>query len=131
MKKNEGAGILFICSDDILLLQNDAGIWEIPGGKKNKGEKFLETAIRETVEEIGHCPKLKKIGYYIHETDKNKFKIYFGLVDSKFKCKISDEHIDWKWCPINNLPQPLHAKVTGAIKFLKKNQLTINNIDAI
>jgi 8-oxo-dGTP diphosphatase len=132
MKKNEGAGIIFIHDDKILLLQNDKGLWEIPGGKKNKGEKFLEAAIRETAEEIGYCPEFKKIGYYIHENNKNKFKIYFGLVDSKFECKISDEHIDWKWANIDKLPQQLlHVKVAGAIKFLNKNKLTFNNIDAV
>lgn len=130
MSKNKGAGIIFLHNDKVLLLKSSKNIWEIPGGRKESGENFLDAARRETLEEIGSCPSFKLIGKYIYENDKNKYKIYFGVVDKKFKCKISDEHEDWGWFNLKNLPQPLHVKVVGALKMLE-NFLVCNNIDSI
>lgn len=118
MKKNVGAGIIFLADKNILLLQNHKGIWEIPGGKKEPEEKLLDTARRETAEEIGSCPKFQKIGYFVSEKQNHKFKIYFGIVKTKFKCKLSHEHQDCGWFHIKNLPHKLHPKIVGAIKFL-------------
>lgn len=119
--KNVGSGIIFICKDKILLLKNNKNIWEIPGGRKDSGEKFIDTARRETTEEIGFCPEFKKIGYFMHEKTKYKFKIYFGIVKEEFNCNLSDEHNDYKWATINNLPQRLHNKILGALEFLKES----------
>ncbi len=131
MKKNKGSGILFVCGDKVLLLQNNKGIWEIPGGKKEPDENYLETAKRETWEEIGKCPTFLLIGKYLFLTKKNKFKIYIGLVKNKFTCLLSDEHERFEWFDVNDLPQPLHAKVAGALDMLKKHLSTCDNVDAI
>lgn len=118
--KNCGAGIIFICQNDILLLKKaDKDHWDIPGGKKDDDENYASAAKRETKEEIGGLPTFKKVGYYVHETKKNKFKIYFAKVEKKFKCKLSDEHSDWDWFEIKDIPQNLHPKVAGALDFLK------------
>ena len=117
--KNCGAGIIFICKDEILLLEKaNKQFWDIPGGKKKSSESYGDAAKRESEEEIGILPKYKKIGFYVHEGKNNKFKVYFAKVDKKFKCRLSDEHTDWKWFQINKLPQNLHIKVAGAIDFL-------------
>lgn len=124
MKKNVGAGIIFIAGNEILLLKNKKGLWEIPGGRRDHvEEKLIDVARRETAEEIGHSPTFQKIGYYVSEKPKHKFKIYYGLVKKKFNCSISDEHEDWKWFNIKNLPQNLHNKIIGAIKLLKKSDI--------
>lgn len=125
MKKNVGSGIIFISDRDILLVQNKKGSWEIPGGRRDADEKLLDTARRETMEELGKCPSFKKIGYYVSEKPKYKFKIFFGIVRDKFKCVLSDEHSDYKWYNIKNLPQNLHPKIVGAVKFLKKSLFSL------
>lgn len=118
--KNCGAGIVFIFNSQILLLKKkDKDVWDIPGGKKDEDESYTAAAKRETEEEIGILPKYKKIGYYLHETGKNKFKVYFAKVQKKIKCKLSEEHSDWDWFNIKELPPNLHPKVAGALDFLK------------
>lgn len=131
MKKNKGAGIIFICEKEVLLLQNNKGIWEIPGGKKEKYEKYLDAARRETSEECSRCPAFIMAGNYIFENLKNKYKIYFAKINKKFNCEISNEHSKFKWFDLKKLPQPLHVKVVEALDFLKANFLALDNIDAI
>jgi 8-oxo-dGTP diphosphatase len=129
--KNLGAGIFFISDNSVLLLKNKRGIWEIPGGKRDKGEKSLAAARRETAEECGKCPSFKLIGNYIFQNKRNKYKVFYVLIDKKFKCEISEEHSDYGWFDIKNLPQPLHKKVAGAFDFLKENYLSLNNVNAV
>jgi 8-oxo-dGTP pyrophosphatase MutT (NUDIX family) len=129
--KNKGSGILFVFQDSIFLLQNNKGIWEIPGGKKDAKESFLQAAQRETFEEVGICPKFNLIGKYIYENNKNKFKIFIGTIPAKFPVKISDEHIRGKWFNIKKLPQYLHKKILGAIDLIKNSFSTGDNINAI
>ncbi len=129
--KNKGSGILFFCKNNVFLLQNNKGIWEIPGGKRDRGESFLSTAQRETFEEIGKCPEFKLVGKYIYENGKNKFKIFIGHVDNKFTPKLSDEHMDAQWFNIKKLPQQLHKKILGAIDLLNNNISASDNINAV
>jgi 8-oxo-dGTP pyrophosphatase MutT (NUDIX family) len=131
MKKNKGAGILFVCDNEVLLLQNKKGIWEIPGGKKEKGEKYLDAARRETSEECSMSPAFLMVGNYTFENLKNKYKIYFAKINKKFNCKISNEHSNFKWFDLKKLPQPLHVKVIEALDFLKNNSLALDNINAV
>jgi 8-oxo-dGTP pyrophosphatase MutT (NUDIX family) len=97
----------------------DKNLWDIPGGRKEDDESFFNAAKREAEEEIGKYPKFKKIGQYIEETKKFKYKVYFCKVENTFSCMLSKEHDDWNWFEINKLPQNLHKKVDGAIVFLK------------
>lgn len=131
MKKNKGAGIIFLCDNQVLLLKNDKGIWEIPGGKRDKGEKYLDTARRETSEECSKCPAFTLFGNFVYENLKNKYKVYFAKINKKFNCQISDEHQDWGWFNIKKLPRPLHNKVIGALNFLNDNLLTLDNINSV
>lgn len=121
MIKNQGAGFLFYTSDSVLLLLKAKNLlWEIPGGKKKQNEKHIEAAKRETKEEIGKLPKHTRTGFQLIETDKHEFKIYFGKVLKKFSCKISDEHLKWKWIKIDKLKDyKLHPKVEKAVQFIK------------
>jgi 8-oxo-dGTP pyrophosphatase MutT (NUDIX family) len=129
--KNKGSGIIFIAGNKVLLLQNPKKIWEIPGGKKDKNEDYFSGAQRETAEELGKCPEFKLFGDFIHENKKNKFKIYFGKVKRPFVCRLSDEHLAYKWCDINDLPQLIHKKIAGALDFLQRNISAVNNINSI
>lgn len=117
--KNRGAGFLFMHGDKILLLKKTGkNLWDIPGGHKESKESFLDAAKRETIEEIGLLPDFTKLGFFLSESKKYKFKIYFAKVSNLFSCIISQEHESWDWFDINKLPHKLHKKIRGAIEFI-------------
>ncbi len=79
--------------------------WDFPKGHVEKGEKEMETAVREIKEETGlHDFKFIEgfkewIKYFFKNEDKTVFKIVtFYLVEAKNgKVKISFEHIGFEW----------------------------------
>jgi 8-oxo-dGTP pyrophosphatase MutT (NUDIX family) len=57
-----GAGILFSCEDEVLLLlrnsKHNDNTWGLPGGNVEEGDASLfETAKRESTEELGPLPE--------------------------------------------------------------------------
>lgn len=118
--QNQGAGFLFYTNDSVLLLLKAKNLlWEVPGGKKKPDEKYMQAAKRETKEEIGKLPKYAKTGFQLVETDKNRFKVFFAKVEKEFSCKISDEHLTWKWIDFKNIGNyKLHPKVKKAVQFI-------------
>lgn len=120
--KNQGAGFLFYTENEfLLLLKTKNKLWEVPGGKKKPNETHFNTAKRETKEEIGKLPKYVKTGFQLVETDKHSFKIYFAKVKKPFSCKISDEHLKWKWVKFNKFEEyKMHPKIYKAVQFLTK-----------
>lgn len=85
--------------------------WSLPGGRSEPNETYLETAIRETREEIGvdltdYPSKL----IYIHKTDWpfTVYKTFAFQVKNQFEPKLDWETVDYKWCSLDNLPTPMH-----------------------
>jgi len=118
-----GAGVMFICGSDTLILKRVlsphdkwGGTWNFPGGKTEEGEDHYTTALRETYEELGGDEERQLIGsgvpYQIYdEIYCSGYTLYLAEVDVKFTPTINDEHIDWKWVPISDvLRYPLHPK---------------------
>lgn len=92
--------------------------WGLPGGRGSYSEKYIETAIRETKEEIGFdltdCPA-KLI--YIHKTDwpLTVYKTFAFQVEKQFKPILDWESADYKWCPLDQLPEPMHWGVEAML----------------
>jgi len=98
-----GSSIIFTDGKSMLLLKrsDDSGnpkTWGLPGGHWESGESAIETARRESMEEIG-CVKGKKIG---KSKDKD-WTTYYFKVKSLFTCKLNSEHTAWKWVKIQDL----------------------------
>lgn len=95
-------------------------IWTYPGGRGKVGETLIETLKREVLEEIGvsEITPTRILGQ--KEGVKNGDRVYF------VECEISDEpklmepdkFIEWKWFPINELPENLIDKKD--VEFLKR-----------
>lgn len=85
-------GLFFNEQGKLLMIQEDNGLWEIPGGRIQKGEQFLETLQRECQEEMGlDCTILDKEPFIVYPTIDLEgrprimvyFKIKFDSVDFK------------------------------------------------
>jgi ADP-ribose pyrophosphatase YjhB (NUDIX family) len=74
------------------------GLWNLPAGHVDKGEKIREAAVRETKEETGYDVHLIKEVAVLHEEATNAVKHIFSanIVDGKISFK-TDEIIDVKW----------------------------------
>ena len=114
-----GAGIVFYDGERILLVKKPNKKWGFIGGKPIEEETPLETAIRETKEEIGtiHGKKRKELKIKIRGS---VYYTYIYKVKEPFHdIKLSDEHVDYSWVKIENLEK---------IKLSKIFQICLNDV---
>ncbi|CAG9858668.1 unnamed protein product [Phyllotreta striolata] len=97
---------------EYLLLQASYGIhhWTPPKGHVDPGEtELMTTALRETEEESGLLKSDLKIymeckretTYMVKGKPKDVHYFLAELINSKAEVKLSDEHQDYKWLPLN------------------------------
>jgi 8-oxo-dGTP pyrophosphatase MutT (NUDIX family) len=104
---SRAAGIFFTDGKKVLLLKrsekgDNEGTWGLPGGKVEEKETLIDAARREAKEECG------KIEGYRFEDLKEKdgmhdWTTFFFKVKSTFKCKLSDEHKEYKWVDLESV----------------------------
>ena len=85
--------------------RTDPEMWELPGGKVEKGEFFADALIREIKEETDLDSKVGDFAEavqndYMH---KRTVQIMMYLEDVKGEVKISDEHTDWMWADLDKI----------------------------
>lgn len=109
------AGLLLRDGNKFLLVKReDNGLWEQPGGHIEKGESAKEAALREAEEEAGSIPdgetrRLREMrGPVVNYTT-------FLRDVPEFSPTLSDEHTDWEWFAIDNLPPDTHPEVRATI----------------
>ena len=116
----KGAGIFFTDGKKVLLLKrsekgDNFGTWCLPGGKVEQGETFIDAARREAKEE---CGKVKGQRFEdIKEKDGlHEWVTFFFKIEKPFKCKLSNEHSNWKWVDIEKMEKMnLHPKVKESL----------------
>ena len=104
MKYEKSCGCIIIKGDTVLIEKQkhqDERIWSFPKGHQNSGETDIETAIRETREEIGLEVKITDknpitMKYLIHQGTTEKTVILFlaQLVNPKAKIAIQEEEVE-------------------------------------
>jgi 8-oxo-dGTP diphosphatase len=132
------AGICFD-NDKVLVLKRSASrslypnLWECGGGQVETGENFEEAVIRQLKEEAGVIIKpligLKSYEILVKDEQRKIPGVRFickiiGYID-KNGPKISKEHTEWRWQPINKLDElefipKLKEDIKFAYSFLKK-----------
>jgi 8-oxo-dGTP pyrophosphatase MutT (NUDIX family) len=108
---NKGAwGLCITQMDTVLVLRRSVkiphyGYWDFPGGMPEPGEKSVDTLIREFKEETGISLVFER-GQNVETIEGyNGSHIYttFILPMAMFIPRLSVEHIDYMWVPINQL----------------------------
>lgn len=117
-KGKAGAGILFTDGKQILLLKRAAGgdnphTWGIPGGGSKNGESIIHNATRETQEECGleSIPGVRADSLESKDGH-HRWTTFLYKVAQPFDVRLSNEHSDWSWVAIPDLPgrDDLHPK---------------------
>lgn len=121
--RNKGAGFVFSDGRKILLVKrnDEKGQWDVPGGRSKEDEFFLQTAQRETKEEIGHMPSGQSFCHLDQKAGNNFFRIYIQFVPKEFSCSLSEEHENYKWADIDKVEEEnLCPKIKNKMKEITK-----------
>lgn len=142
MDPTKAAGILFVTDDGkaLFLKRGDGGdypgAWCFPGGHTEDGETAIQTAERETVEELGFLPDGERIELCRRIADnghdgegaedlKTDFTTFIQRVPDEFAPELNGEHVGWAWSDIKQPPEPMHPGCAVALKMLDANELDI------
>ena len=123
----QGVGVwLFNPNGQVLLglrlSEHGFGTWSAPGGKPEKNETKIDTAVRETREETGIAISphmLRYIGttddifpdsHYITTHYRVNNVVFVPLVMEPNKCK------EWRWFDVNKLPNNLFLPAQNLLK---------------
>ena len=80
-----------------------AGLWAIPGGKRESGESLLQNVQRETFEEVGLTLFPDKIKF-MDNLSKKMNHCFFTTRYSEGEVKLGDgEHDEFKWIKLEEL----------------------------
>ena len=122
------AGVLIKALDTnrvLLVLRSDKCSepynWALVSGGINTEEDTLEGLKREVFEELGTNPDILKYEFIDMETEGDmKFFYYEGFTEHEFSPILNEEHDDFGWFDVNELPSPLYSKVGNKIKNICK-----------
>ena len=104
-------GIIKNGSGEILIVKRhpksktDPEMWELPGGKVERGEFFADALVREIKEEtnldveIGDFCEAVQNDY----SHKRTVQLMMYLINVKGEVKISDEHTEFMWASIEKM----------------------------
>jgi len=111
-------------NNEIYLIQEQSGEWNLPGGEINPGEDHRTASVREFIEETGGFDldkftsnlsneyRKKFIKEFVYHRHTKIFLYYLEVYSKKpeikfIKTKDNDETIDGKWFNIFDLPSPI------------------------
>lgn len=118
-------------SGKVLLLKRahwtqDPLTWGIPGGAipvTPEGEKMSawDSALKESQEEIGHLPGYQdELDKTVFTDGKFTYTTFLITVAKEFTPKLNNEHLDYGWFDLNELPEDTHPGVLWSISRMGK-----------
>ncbi len=102
------AGLLFVSGRKVLLLRrakgcNNAGLWGIPGGRRDPGETVADAAWREASEELHRVPTAEIVGRLQLRRDRGRKRYDIFVCQTgkraraRFKPRLNHEHDRYQW----------------------------------
>ena len=124
-------GIIKNDSNEILIVKRhpksrtDPEMWELPGGKVEKGEHFADALVREIKEETNLDGEVGDFCEAIQNdySHKRTVQLMMYLEDVRGDVKISDEHTKYMWASIEKI-KTLNVS-TSLKKLLEKTKNSI------
>ena len=121
-------GIIKNDSNEILIVKRhpksrtDPEMWELPGGKVEKGEHFADALVREIKEETNLDAEVGDFCEAIQNdySHKRTVQLMMYLEDVRGDVEISDEHTEYMWASIEKI-KTLNVS-TSLKKLLEKTQ---------
>jgi 8-oxo-dGTP pyrophosphatase MutT (NUDIX family) len=102
-----GSGFLFMAGRKMLLLKRamwttQGGTYGIPGGaipvdQHGRSMSALESARRETKEEIGRVPRHRPVARFVYRDGQFTFTTFVVMVEREFTPKLNDESDGFLW----------------------------------
>jgi 8-oxo-dGTP diphosphatase len=96
------------------------GTWTCPGGKLEFGEKLEDCIKREAIEETELKLNRMKLISVSNDIAYGNHFVTIGFLSEDFdgepKVMEPDEITEWKWFPLNNLPEPMFFPSLKLIK---------------
>ncbi len=95
-------GMFFNEENKLMMIQEENGEWELPGGRIRKGEDLIDCLKRECIEETGlECQVLENqpsiVYTAIDQEGLGRVMIYYKIHLNSLDFKISDECVDIKF----------------------------------
>ncbi len=131
-----GAAILVIDDQKRLLLmkRSDNGCWGIPGGSIEPSETLEVAAKRETYEEVNLVVgEIFLFGvfsgpefYYKYPNGDEVYNvtIVYSSQDWRGEVKLNEEHTDWRWFAVHEIPDDLSPPIKPIIEQFKYSLTT-------
>ena len=124
-------GIIKNDSNEILIVKRhlksrtDPEMWELPGGKVEKGEHFADALVREIKEETNLDAEVGDFCEAIQNdySHKRTVQLMMYLEDVRGDVEISDEHTEYMWASIEKI-KTLNVS-TSLKKLLEKTKNSI------
>jgi ADP-ribose pyrophosphatase YjhB (NUDIX family) len=127
-----GAAILVVDAENRLLLmkRSDSGCWGPPGGAVEPGELVENAAKRETFEETGlHIGEMSLFGvfsgpelYYKYPNGDEVYNVTIVYLsrDMHGEVKINEEHTEWGWFAVADIPENISPPIIPPIEQFKR-----------
>jgi 8-oxo-dGTP diphosphatase len=121
------ADTILIVNNEVLLVQRKhepfQGMWGLPGGFVDEGEKVLDAAKRELQEETGvENVSLTQFGAYGDPGRDPRGRtvsfVYWALLEKKPEAKAADDAANCGWFHLNQLPEMAfdHAQILSDVR---------------
>lgn len=103
-------------------LVQDPYTWATWGGKLDKNETPEGTVRRELIEEAGYVGGFDLEHVYTSKTPDLIYDTYWIIIAEEFEPRLNWENVDYKWCTLDTIPQPMHSGLKVTLPHLKRTK---------